>query len=468
MKTLSKNQNNKWFLTVALLGALVLNSGLWQIKQMQMKSSDFSSTETDPSKIYEGLKAAKKTADDKVSSTKSEFEKAKSEYDKGTVDRSILADNLAKLKLAMEEKEIAYKKAQDDQTKAAGNLKGFEESLRKITTAAGVALPGVKCETEECKKNEALTAQVAALTKQIEEANKKKDEPKEKSKDEQERDRTKEELERVARICKDSEDDKMLRCMTQELVDILERNKGDKKLVKDLVLRFYRDKIEEQLRTDMMATNASAVNGAITIMNRFERSLPSDYNYLREEVIDTARQAGKQLAANSQDYYKAAQQVRSSDPALASYYLQMHNYTKDVFNASTSLMDRGLRSSLAGARKDRLVSDAWIQANYVRDWFEPMKLVKRGLLTNPNALRIADEEDFAIQHLYETALTRGLSLGSNISAGRSRGRNASTRIGAVNNDNVRIGDTINGDVAFGKLGTTSGRTRSGRTVRSGL
>lgn len=466
MKTFNQNQNNKWFLTVALLGALVLNSGLWQIKQGQMKSSDFSST--DPSKIYEDLKAKKKNADDKVTSTKAEFEKAKADYDKGSGDRSILAEALAKLKIDMEEKKRAHTSAVEEQAKATTEVTSFEEGLRKITTTAGVALPGVKCESEECKKNEALLKTIADLTKKVDEANSKKDEPKAKSKDEEERERTKEELDRVSRICRDSGEEKMLRCLTQELIEVLDRNKGDKKLVKELVLRFYRDKVEEQLRTDMMATNASTVNGAVTAMNRFERALPSEYNYLREEVIDTARQAGKQLAANSQDYYKAALKVRTSDPELANYYLRMHRYTRDLFSASTSLMDRGLSSSLSAARKDRLVSDSWVQSNYMHDWLEPMQLVKRGLFTNPNTLKIADEDDYAIQHLYETALTRGLNLGSNVTAARSRGRSAGTRLGTTSTESVRLGDTVSGDISFGKLGTTSGRTRSGRTVRPGL
>lgn len=463
MKTLKQSQN-KWFLTAALLGALVLNSGLWQVKQNLMSSSDFSSN-LDPVATIADLRSKKTIADQALETAKRDLAKAKADWEAAKISTKKDTEELATKKI-MDEKQAAFTKAETDAKTAATNLSTYEEGLRKLSTAAGVIVPGVPCDSAECKENQALREQLKVALAKIPQ------EPKEKEKttEEKDRERTTEELDRVVRNCKDEREDRQLKCYTTELLEILDRNKGDKKLVKKMVVKFYEDKIEESLRQSVTSRNGSEMSAALAIVAKFEKSLPSDYNFLRDEVTDTARQSAKQLAVTSQDYLRAAQDVRKEDPALATSYLQSHRYYKDLFTATTSNLDRALLGGLSIARKDGLITDSYMRNLYETRWQREMIPVVRGLNSaNARTFRIDDEEGFSFDHIYQRGLHAGLSIASNVASGsRRQGRNASLRLDGNRGVQVgeKLGDTRNLDTIFGTLGSDSGRKGSGRRARS--
>lgn len=547
MKQLKPDHNNKWFLTSALLAALALNTGLNVFQSRTIENRDFASSspysfveESDSkstsldgkSKIRFGEVVTKKSSNDDEKALQALHEKvkeltgqktpatpAKKADDKLalTVD-SIEADikrleadepeaakklsaQMEELKKKMKEKnetaatvdsskkERALKKLGEIQTELAKDNVSAERRKELVIQLQSAAKEVVETEAgsacdAQCQERKASKSALDTLTELVASLSKKVDKKEESTDEDKEKKRAEEAIAKIDKMCKKEKESRRLKCYTDEFLALLERNTGDKKLDQAIVRKFYEDKIEEEMKENLGDADATSFRTATAAVKKLERSLPSDYNFLRREVVDAARTSLKESALEVQNLYRQAKMYEKTNPQLWTAFMQEAWNKNRILEMQHQALNIDLRDSLSEARSRKKISSSLFDDLYVNRWQREMYPVLTGLRTDPYRLVINDRDrDFMEmarsfnESFNETSRSNRLFGQADAAQSLSRqGRNSQSNfnIGGSTQNDIRSRSAFEGsdkmtfgneNVNFGSLGSRSNKPARGAYPR---
>lgn len=419
-------------------------------------------------------------------------------------------------KIAECTKEMASAREVKAVDKKVVNAKLDIKADKKAEPVEGVvACTGPECKSQLAEMQATLKKQAAEIAELKKGKTVAKDDDKEKKDDKKSdektmRDLTKEKLAKIIKSCRDEKGAQKTKCLSTELVDLTEyyKDKDDKTLDKDLMKEFYKKHIESELK-DLISLRFSISDEdslqdhklGLEIVSKFEKELPSNFDYLRNAVTSSMRNV---VADSALEINKMFREAKTTKDASLSLQLNQQGL------ASQNVLERlvfGNRTSQSAFEKDpglqktimQALTEAIQKENVTKS--EASKVFNAGFNTNtvellkalrmnptqelPQRLLVLDPETMTIsERIFGVSSGNQLRIGSagdQVVVRRARdGRTGSMAVGdrlnvsntsTTTRTGVRLqsisNNNSNGNITFGTLGTrTNNGARAPRTPNS--
>lgn len=367
-----------------------------------------------------------------------------------TVAENKLAEFKKENKITKDNQKDLDSKVQKELAARENSLKAqhdFYQHLKEVRLE--IVEAAASCETEACKKAASenpeirkiqadmkavlkeLEAEKKLIAEQKEKLEKKEDNENKTSEDDKDSNKTRTEkiLAKIEKDCRDEEDYKQTVCLSEGLLEAMERNVGEQRMDLKVVEKFFDNKVADglkdllsigmapridELQQNMVFTELSKetkerrkmVEAGQKLLKNLAKNIPSAYSKIRAEVVEMAASSQTDDLLALSEIYRTSKALEKSNPQESLTLLEQAQRSRLVLDGQIRRVESSLREGLLSGRKDGNLSRSIFTQLYNNEFLGEINPYIKSLNTDPYKLIVVNENGQVIgQQISTNGLT---------------------------------------------------------------